>query len=276
MAKSPFPGMDPFIEANDLWRDFHAQLIGEIDRALAAQVPDRYVVRCGERAYIVMSDGVEEELIGMEDDVGLTVTEEHFRQRSRRRARAQSKSIGTAVTEEPMLMTAMITNEFRETFVDIREADGRRRLVTSIEVLSPTNKRSGSPGWDQYVRKRQAFLGCKANFIEIDLLRRGRRMPMKDDWPASPYYLLVARSSEAPRCVVWPGHSLRPLPVIPVPLLAPDPDVSLDFQPMVQAIYTRSHYEQDIDYHDTNTVRLNQDETKWLASALRKSGRSRS
>ena len=51
---SPFPGMDPYIEAAGLWEDFHSKLIGETERALSSLVPDRYVVRTGERAYVAI------------------------------------------------------------------------------------------------------------------------------------------------------------------------------------------------------------------------------
>ena len=47
---SPFPGMDPFIEACGRWEDFHPKLIGEIERALAAALPERYFVSLGERS----------------------------------------------------------------------------------------------------------------------------------------------------------------------------------------------------------------------------------
>src|SRR5437764_455214 len=52
---SPFPGMDPYIEACGLWEDFHAKLIGEIERTLAPILPSRYVVRAGERSYVVLA-----------------------------------------------------------------------------------------------------------------------------------------------------------------------------------------------------------------------------
>lgn len=42
MELSPFPGMDPYIEACDRWEDFHCKLISEIEHALAQAVPDRY------------------------------------------------------------------------------------------------------------------------------------------------------------------------------------------------------------------------------------------
>src|SRR5438876_4900305 len=139
-------------------------------------------------------------------------------------------------------MRALVETEHREGFLEIREANPQRKLITCLEVLSPSNKRSGTPGWLQYTRKRQAYLEGAANVVEIDLLRGGRRMPMEDDWPDSPYYLLVARKTEAPRCTVWPAYSHLPLPEIPIPLAAPDPDLTIAFQPLVEAVYARSHY----------------------------------
>src|SRR5258708_1516462 len=51
--KSPFPGMDPFIEARGgLWKDFHDKLVMEIERTLAPQLPEHYVVRAGERSFV--------------------------------------------------------------------------------------------------------------------------------------------------------------------------------------------------------------------------------
>jgi hypothetical protein len=49
--KSPFPGMDPFIEACGLWGDFHHGLICQISNALNDRLPDHYVSRIRERVY---------------------------------------------------------------------------------------------------------------------------------------------------------------------------------------------------------------------------------
>jgi hypothetical protein len=120
--------------------------------------------------------------------------------------------------------------------------------VTGIEVLSPSNKRYGTKGWRLYYRKRLAFLSGYANLVELDLLRQGRRMPMSSPWPDSTYYWLVCRKKQSSRCSVWPASHSERLPPIPIPLLAPDPDISLDLQPLVEAIYSRSRYDRDIDY----------------------------
>ena len=87
------------------------------------------------------------------------------------------------------------------------------------------------------------------NFVEIDLLRRGRRMPMDDEWPDSPYCLLVGRKAEAPRCSVWRAYSTRPLPEIPIPLAPPEADLPLSLQPLIDATYWRGRStEVNIDY----------------------------
>ena len=107
--------------------------------------------------------------------------------------------------------------------------------------------------------------------MEIDLLRGGQAMPMIDAWRNTPYRLLVSRRQLMPDCKVWPGHSLRPLPPIPVPLLRPDPDVMLDLQPMVDSIYVRSRYHRSIDYAKPLTPPLSAEEMTWLEQHRRKS-----
>src|SRR4029077_8418734 len=112
---------------------------------------------------------------------------------------------------EPVLMQAFIAERFEETFVEIYAEGEERILVTCIEVLSPSNKRRGTEGWQQYERKRQAMLLGRANFIEIDLLRGGDKMPMLTPWPASPFTLLVSRRTRPTHARVWKAYFDRPL-----------------------------------------------------------------
>src|SRR5262249_36255538 len=144
-----------------------------------------------------------------------------------------------AAPETAHVLRAFIEEEHREAFIEIYETDPETRLVTTIEVLSPSNKRPGTPGCDLYQRKRQSILLGDVSLVEIDLLRGGRRMPMLDPWPASPYTLLVARARHPQRCRVWEAHFQQPLPPIPVPLIKPDPDLLLNMQPRMDTIYRR-------------------------------------
>lgn len=268
--RSPFPGMDPYIEACGLWEDFHEALVAQIRDALVQLVPEHYVIRYGERSYVAL---VTSEEIDLPDrhtsqaDVAIAFAPGKSPSSSPAVAAvAELPAIGTEAS--PVSMRALIEMEFRESFVEIYELRPERRLVTTVEILSPSNKRYKSPGWFRYCRKRQAHLEGGANLVEIDLLRGGRRMPMEDPWPDSPYYVLVSRKPTAPQCTVWPAYCLRTLPEIPVPLSPPDADVPLALQPMIEAIYERSRYALDIDYRQRCRPRLDPVHTQWLQEHL--------
>ncbi len=263
--RSPFPGMDPYIEACGLWGDFHHDLISEIKHALARAAPEHYLVRAGERSYVVLVEQDGKTSRPFLPDVSVT---------TERRKKTSKKRAGTAVVEpvlgaEPVLMRAFIEEEHREAFIEIYEATPEQRLVTCIEVLSLSNKRPRTPGWDIYLRKRQSLLLGDANLVEIDLLRGGQRMPMLDPWPDSPCTILVARAKKYDLCQVWPVHFRIPLPSVPIPLAKPDRDVVLDLQPMIDTIYARSRYERSIDYGKPLTPPLDAADALWLEKQLR-------
>jgi hypothetical protein len=256
--------MDPYIEACGLWEDFHYALIYEIKRALSGSVPSRYVVRVGERSYVVLVEVDEKVKHPIVPDVSVTTP------RGRKKT---SKKTGTAVAEppvvqEPHVLRAFIEEEHREAFVEIYETDPETRLVTTVEVLSPSNKRAGTQGWELYQRKRQSLLLGEANLVEIDLLRGGMRMPMLDPWPNSPYTLMVARAGRPQSCRVWEAHFQCPLPVIPVPLAKPDPEVPLDLQPILDRIYDEPRYAQSINYTAELTPPLSPEDAAWCRQQI--------
>jgi hypothetical protein len=262
--KSPFPGMDPFIEARGLWEGFHGHLIEKIYDTLSDALPKKYLARTGKRSYIVLAEAEGKVERTFLPDVTVTGP------RGRRAGSGEPGTAAVAIAEvEPVDLRAFIEQEYEEKFIDIFELEPERRLVTSIEVLSPSNKRRGTRGWKKYLRKRQALLLGKANLVEIDLLRGGDRMPMLDPWPTSPYTLLVAREERAPRCRVWPAFFDRPLPPIPVPLSRPDPDLTLALQPLIDTIYDRGRYHEDIDYSRPLTPALTAEQSAWLEQRLR-------
>src|SRR5262249_21194204 len=111
----------------------------------------------------------------------------------------------------------------------------------------------------------------RANFLELDLLRGGHKMPMLDSWPDSPYSLLLCRQSDAPYCRVWPAHFQRRLPPIPVPLADPDPDLTLDLQPRLDGIYALGRYDERIDYARPLTPALSGADADWVRDRLKPS-----
>jgi hypothetical protein len=261
--------MDPFIEGSGVWEDFHHGLITEIKGAISALLPERYVVRAGERSYVVLSTRNDEDEFLPQPEVRVARPTSSPRVTQPPAPAPPAVLAATQGEQGPVRMRALVETEYREGFLEIRELHPQRKLITCIEVLSPSNKRPGTPGWLQYTRKRQAYLEGAANFAEIDLLRGGRRMPMEDEWPDSPYYVLVGRKAEAPQCTVWPAHFVRPLPELNVPLATPDGDITVSLQPLVEAVYARSRYDRDIDYHQPLHPPLSPAEAAWLEQRLR-------
>jgi hypothetical protein len=257
--------MDPYIEACGLWEDFHNHFIEQIAVQLADVAPERYIVRTGELSYLVVVASNGKDSHPIVPDVSVTTP------RGRKKG---GKRAGTAVAEpappreKPHILRAFIEDEHRERFIEIYETDPEQRLVTTIEVLSPSNKRPGTEGWDLYQRKRQSILLGNMNLVEIDLLRGGQRMPMLDPWPDSPYVLMVARARKPQSCLVWEGHFRQPLPPISVPLAKPDPDIPLNFQPLIGTIYQRFRYERSIDYTRALTPPLSGAEAAWYRQQL--------
>lgn len=258
--------MDPFIEACGLFTDFHDRLIGDLHQAITARVPEQYFVRLGARSYY-LTDEERGRLASQKD--GASARGRTAKEKNKTRAPA-SAARGTKGGEPPVQMLAPLELEEKEIFIEIHQVRPERRLVTGIEILSPFNKLPDTPGRDEYLQKRRAFLNGGANLVEIDLLRGGQRMPMRQPWPDSPYSILVSRREQVPHCQVWRAYSSRPLPKIPIPLDRGETDVEIDLQSMVEEIYERAQFSGLIDYRRPISPPLAAAEKKFLAKAPRK------
>jgi hypothetical protein len=108
---SPFPGMDPYLEAPDVWADFQDRFAGQISAELNRALPAPHYAR-----------------LEMRPEVGIVEEE--------------------TVHSEPI----------RHAFVEIRDPSRRHKLITLIEIASPSNKR---PGMDRraYVQKQARGAG---------------------------------------------------------------------------------------------------------------------
>jgi hypothetical protein len=224
---SPFPGMDPYLEGAT-WMNFHGQLCAEIARQLGPQLRPRYLARLTERFVMDISVDSDVSKQPLYPDVGGVAHD--------------SPSMGG---ERLLIATAPVRAE-TEMPESILHFSVEIRDVTSIEVVSPSNKRG--EGRQDYLAKRRRVLLGTAHLIEIDLLRRGQRLPMKELRPPAPYYAYVGRFETRPETDVWPIPLDGPLPQIPVPLLAADSDVTLDLQLALSTVYDLSDYDREIDY----------------------------
>ena len=85
---------------------------------------------------------------------------------------------------------------------------------------------------------------------------------------------MLSRFEDRPRAEVWPIQLQDPLPVLPVPLLEPDPDAPLNLAGIVKAVYERGGYASLIDYSQPPPPPpLPDADAAWLDQHLRACGR---
>ncbi|MBI3467685.1 MAG: DUF4058 family protein [Planctomycetes bacterium] len=261
---SPFPGMDPYLER--FWRDFHASLIVYARDQLQGVLPRDLRARIDERLFLELPDTRDRSTY---PDIAIV-------ERPRERARKAVSTLGEIAVAEP-LRIRVPDEEATQGYIEIIDIASGRRVVTAIEVLSPSNKVPG-PGKDLYQQKQQECLKGRVNLVEIDLLRSGPwvlSVP-EDSVPEShrtTYRVCVFRARAG-----WLGEVYRVplrerLPVIGIPLRANDPDVPLDLQALVDQCYRNGAYQEDIDYQREPNPPLSEEDARWADALLRKQRR---
>ncbi len=226
---SPFPGMNPYLEQDRAWNDFHESFIPAARDAIAAQVRPHFIAKINEHLFIHEMPDDQRRFVGRSD---VSVTRPSFA--------AAAAAPAAATIEAPARVRLPAIDRERLSFIEIRERDGWR-LVTVIELLSPLNKYAG-PDREQYLAKRGELLGSTVHLVEIDLLRGGQRMPM-ENVPECDYCLLVSRVETRPEAGVWPIRLREALPAVPIPLRPPHADARLDLQGLLHRIYDAAGYE---------------------------------
>ena len=101
------------------------------------------------------------------------------------------------------------------------------------------------------------------HLIELDLLVRGKRLPMRAPLPQGDYYAFVTQWRSRPDCEVYAWTVREPLPVIRIPLDAPDPDLVFDLQPFFAGVFERGFYERYLDYNEPLEAPLSEDNREW-------------
>ncbi len=246
---SPFPGMDPYLEHPRLWQDVHDSLAGEIRDQLVPRLRPRYVARL-----------VPQRVVDQPDDGELRIMFPDMSVIRRTPVEPLPVLAGAvpAITPAPVTAVNVMRVPSRQVSVEIRDvASGL--LVTAIELLPPANKRPGSEAQEAYL-------------LEIDLLRRGERLPLEPPPPPAPYYVVLSHAERRPDAYAWPIRLQDPLPVVPVPLLPPDPDVPLDLGAALRAIYDRAGYDLDVDYTAEPFPPLEGEDAVWIAALLQEKG----
>jgi hypothetical protein len=267
--------MDPYLEAPDIWPDLHDALAAEIRGALNQTLPSPYYARLEMRPEVgIVDEGPAARRIV--PDVAVV-----------RRPGAETPTGGVAVLDtprveiSPSVEVTVRSEPLRHAFVEIRDPSRGHRLVTLMEIVSPSNKH---PGVDRrtYLMKQREILDSDANLIELDLLREGDRLlanlalqsAVAQLEPSPDYLVLVnrawQRAGDATAYQIFPILVTEPLPCIPVPLRQDLEEVPLDLQYVFRRAYDSGPYRRGaVDYGSPPRSPLRGEAVAWAEERLR-------
>jgi hypothetical protein len=251
---SPFPGMDPYLENPAFWPDFHHTFISCWREVVADNLPDSYDARIGERVNLTQ----------LEPDVVKLIYPDVAVSQGTPSKRAPAAG-GVAVLE-PEVVPQTYVEEVRESYIEILHRPDRS-LVAVLEFLSPTNK-SGA-GFFEYEYKRSNVLKQNVHLFELDLLREGDPPTLVQPLPTGDYHALLTRAERRAFCNVYTWSMRQRLPILPIPLRAPDPDIHVDLQAAFDLAYQRGRYARSVRYDQPLTLALPQDDIAWIAERVR-------
>ena len=255
---SPFPGMDPYLEDPTVWPGVHANLAVAIQELLNQKIRPKYVARVEERVYLASEDDDPRELPRIPDV--------RIDERSQSDGVRALRSNGALAIVEPVIVRA--SDPIRERRVEILDV-ATRSVVAVIEILSPSNKASGSAGRDSFLEKRKEILASKANWVEIDLLREGKPTRPRNRFRACQYVVYSSPTTMRPDWKARPIQLDDPLPVVGIPLRDPDPDAPLDLQEAITLAYDRGAYGDTTDYTRDPVPPLTPELAKWANKLLK-------
>ena len=275
---SPFPGMDPYLESPDIWPDFHDHLASRLSVELNQTLPRPYYALLETRAELgIVADRrtrrrivpdvvvVGGRMVSRTPTVGASALLENRRE-------DVTESVEIEIQSTP----------FRHRFVEIRDPSHGHKLITLIEIMSPSNKRQG-PDRDAYEEKRQEILDSDASLIEIDLLRAGTRAiespkleeVVPDQAGESPsYFVLVNRGwRRTDRGTTYQVFGVRLqalLPCIPVPLTQDEVEPVIDLQYVFNQVYDGGPYSRGaVDYTEPPPdPPLHEQDAAWALSLI--------
>ncbi len=259
MLKSPFPGMDPYLES--LWPEVHASLIVYARNQLNQQLPSDLQANIEENLAVYKEDNQS----SIRPDVHVSQDLNFL---------SSTENVSSAVVTEPLVLRRA---PHPTRHVEIIDKDGQ--VITAIEFLSPWNK-VGSRAREQYTRKQMAYLDAGVNLVEIDLVRQGSYVlaaPLEQLRPGerTPYLISVYRDAQPEQFEVYRAPLEQPLPNIPVPLRYGERDAVLQLQSLLDQCYHDGRYYR-LDYSGKPHGKFNAALTQWINQRLQSEGRRKS
>ncbi|QIR41315.1 DUF4058 family protein [Tolypothrix sp. PCC 7910] len=257
---SPFPGMNPYLENPLFWSEIHNLLIAAIFRHLNPQLRPKYKVAIEKRVYQTIDE--DSLLVGVAD-VAVQNTQQKSSPEPANIAVA-SPSVAAVTVDVTMPET------IRETYLEVRDI-ATQEVVTTIEILSPKNKRPGE-GRNAYTKKRLQVLGSYTNLVEIDLLRDGKPIQQLQNNLQTDYRILVSRASKRPKADLYAFNLPNSIPAFPLPLREGDTEPLLDIQILICELYDEGNYDLVIDYNQEPVPAISAENLGWLDTVLKEQG----
>lgn len=277
---NPFPGMNPFLEKPSFWEGVHNTMIAEIYRAIAHQLPEGYAAKWGTRCYVMDNDAlldtiIPDNTVRISGSIRMLTFPLARRGATVEPSFARTASDATAVLSPPTAIAIQYPLEVKEGFLQIVDADSLKRVVTVVELLSPSNKARGSAGRVAYKEKQSELIESDTNLLEIDLLRAGAHTiaaPLEDMQLAGTwdYAVSLHRSQNRYHYPFWLCRLRDPLPVVPIPLDGDAPDVPLDLQAVLNSCYDAYNFDSQLHYDNPIVPPLNDEDTEWADGLLRR------
>ena len=137
---SPFPGMDPFLEAPAFFANLHGLLLTYFAELLQPLLPEPYYAASSDRLW------VESSARSIDPDVNVLRGDAPS-------GPAPGDGTVAVLAQAPVVpvVVRVPQEEWKETYLEILTRLGEReQVVTTIEVLSPANKTAGVRGRDLY------------------------------------------------------------------------------------------------------------------------------
>jgi hypothetical protein len=246
---SPFPGMNPYLEAPVLWSEVHSWMIVELARLLNQKIVPKYRAAVEKRVY-------EESVLVEIADVAVV-----------RQAPGVERlpAVGTMTLSQPVMVELPQAETTIERYLEVREV-ATGNVVTVVEVLSPKNKRTGERR-EQYLNKRSKLLSSNAHLVEIDLLRGGEPMPMRSA-VTSDYRVLVSRVEQRSLAELYPFNLRDALPCFRLPLRTGDVEPVIDLNELMQVVYESAALALVIEYGQPLVPALSADDLAWVESIV--------
>jgi hypothetical protein len=248
---NPFPGIDPYIEAQNYWEDFHTRFLTYVCDAINDRLPEGYDAKVEERFTIA----------SFRDEAEVRADVAILRPRT---AGPGGGGVAVEVAAEPVTvpLPELVAEEDTHRWIEVRRLDDRS-IVAVIELLSPSNK--VGHGRVDYLARRRLLIDEPVHLIELDFLLGGRRLPMRRPLPPGDFYALVARAGRRPDCEVYAWTIRQRPPAIPIPLDPPTPDVPIDLASLYATAHERGRYDRGLRRDRPLDLPLPPDDLAWAS-----------